>query len=189
MAVSVDICNRALQKIGSPTIATITDNNDWARACGVAYDPLRLAELRLHPWNFAKRRASLAASTTSPVYGRAYYFPLPSNFLRLLKDPDYNYNDRDWQIERSGIATNDPAPINILYISDITNVDAMDPLFREALATKMALEMVETLTQSNTKKQLLQQDYQQIIVGAKKANAIENVPVEPTEDTWISVRR
>ena len=64
----------------------------------------------------------------------------------------------------------------------------MDALFREALATKLAIEICEEIAQSNTKNADLKDDYRDIINRARKANAIENVSAEPPEDTWLTVR-
>ena len=64
----------------------------------------------------------------------------------------------------------------------------MDILFREALAARMAYEMCEELTQSNTKKAELKEEYMDAIKAARKASAIQNVPQVGVEDSWITVR-
>jgi hypothetical protein len=194
MASETEICNRALQKLGAQRIADLAENSKNARECAAAYPALRDAELRAHPWNFSITRVQLAAAADAPVFGRARSFPLPSNFLRVLPPyPEQNLNDRDWQIEDGdevlAIFTDDAAPLNIRYVQQVTDPNKMDPLFREALATKLALELCEALTQSNTKKDLLFRDYDAAIKLAKRTNAIENVPAEPATDTWITARQ
>lgn len=189
MASDVEMANRALQKLGATRITSLTDNSTNARSCNFAFQPVKLAELRKHPWNFAIDRASLAADAVPPAWGKANSFQLPSDFLRLAPDyPEYNFNDKDWQIEGRKILTDDGAPLYIRYIKNVTDPNQMDPLFREAFATKLAIEICEELTQSNTKKAELKQDYELIIREAKKTNAIENISAEPAEDTWISER-
>lgn len=61
---AIDVCNRALQHVGSERIdPTLGFNEISTRAaeCGFAYGKLRTAELRRNVWRFATRRAILRA--------------------------------------------------------------------------------------------------------------------------------
>lgn len=189
MASNADIANRALQKLGAKRITILTEDSRNARAVNAAFETLKEAELREHPWNFAIKRVQLAAETTAPPFGRARYFQLPSDFLRILPpDPEYNMNDLDWQIEGRLIATNDSAPLDVRYIYNVTDPNTMDVLFRECFAARIAMELCEELTQSNTKKAAAEADYDNAIAKAKRTNAIERVAAKPPEDTWVTVR-
>jgi hypothetical protein len=189
LASEVEICNRALQKLGAKRITSLTQDSANARACNVAYAVVRDAELRAHPWNFSVKRAELAAESPAPTWGRANAFPLPSDFLRSLPPyPEDNANDFDHQIEGRKILTNETSPLYIRYVYKVTDPNEMDSLFREALAAKLALELCEEITQSNTKKQILMEDYKMAIREARRTNAIENVAQDPPEDTWITAR-
>jgi hypothetical protein len=189
MASQTDICNRALQKLGAKRIVSLSDDSPSARACITAYDTVRQAELRAHNWNFAISRQVLAADALAPEFGRAYSYTLPSGCLKIIDPyPEQNLNDRDWVIEGRKIYTNDVAPLNVRFISDITDTSLFDALFVESFAARMAVEMCEQLTQSNTKKDLLQKEYIQNIREARKASSIEKRPIEPATDTWLTVR-
>lgn len=189
MASEVDICNRALQKLGARRIVALNENSVNGRACSQAYENVRDAELRAHPWNFSIRRAQLAASSTTPSFGKANAYPLPSDFLRLLpRDPLDNLNDRDWQIEGRELLTDESGAFDLRYVAQITDPNTMDPLFREALSASLAMELCEELSQSNTKKADLKNDYKDKIRTAMRVNAIENIPTEAPEDTFITVR-
>lgn len=189
MASVVDICNRSLQLLGAKRITSLTQDTPNARSCNTAYETLRDAELRAHPWNFATTRATLAADATPPDWGRANAFQLPSNFLRLLPVyPEDNTNDQDWQIEGKKILTNDSDPLYIRYIYRVTDPNEMDVLFREMLSTRMAIELCEELTQSNTKKQGLEGHYKLKLQEARRTNAMENVAQEAPTDSWETVR-
>jgi hypothetical protein len=114
---------------------------------------------------------------------------LPADYLLLIDpDPEANFNDRDWQLENDGIHSNESAPLEIRYVAKITDPNAMDPLFREALSADMAVELCEEITQSNTKKASLVEDLKDALASAKRANAFESIAQEMPEDTWISVR-
>lgn len=189
MASAVGICNRALQKLGATRITTLTENTKNGRACNVAYEICRDRELRAHTWSFATTRAQIAADSVAPEFGRANAFQLPSNFLRLLPlYPEDNVNTIDWQIEGKKIYTDDTSPLKIRYIYKVTDPNEMDVLYQEALSTRIALELVEEITQSNTKKKLLKQDYKDIISDARRVNAIERVAQRPPTDPWITAR-
>lgn len=189
MASEVSISNSALQHLGSGRIVSLDEDSKLARECKKAYEPARDSELRAHPWNFAVARVRLAANSTPPEFGPANSFTLPTDFIRLLhRDNGRNRNDHDWQIEGRKILTNDSAPLDVRYVRQVVDVNTMDPLFREALALRMAIKMCEAITQSNTKKDALKDDYIGIITQAKLVNAIENTASEPPEDTWISER-
>jgi len=193
MASEVEIVNRALSRVGANRVTSLTENSVNARAANAVYATLRDAELRAHRWSFAIKRAQLAEDATAPAFGPAHAYPLPSDFLKLLPpDPDQHLNDLDWRIEHhngaSCILTDDTAPLNIRYIHRLTDPNRMDALFREALAMRIAKELCEPLTQSNTKIQLIEADYRTAIAAARQANAFERPSDEPPEDTWLTVR-
>ena len=189
MASTVEIANRALQILGAKRIVSLTEDSRNARAINAAFEPVKRAELRKHPWSFAIKRVQLAADATAPAFTKTNSFPLPSDFIRLLSpDPEVNFNDLDWNIEGQSIITNDDAPLDARYIYDVTNPNIFDMLFREALAAKLAEQLCEEITQSNSKVATAQSFYTTAIAEAKRANAIEKVAEEPPTDTWVSVR-
>lgn len=190
MASNVEIANRALQKLGAKRIISLADDSVNARSCNVALEPVKLALLRAHNWNFAIKRAELAADATPPSFGPQNSFTLPSDFLRLLPpDPWSNFDSLDWKIEERKIFTNDTAPLQIRYVANVTDPNQMDALFREALSANLAFEICEEITQSNTKKADLRMDSKDIINLAKRANAIEVPAVAAYDDSWVTVRR
>ena len=190
MASVVGICNRALQKLGASRITSITEDTKNARACNAAYEICRDSELEKHEWSFAIERAELAADATPPAWGRANSFQLPSDFIRLAHDyPEDTNNAKDWQIEGQKIISDDSDPIYIRYVRRVTDPNVFSSLFQEALACRLALELCEELTQSNSKKEGISSDYTQAIREAKRSNAIQRVSAEPPEDIWLSARR
>lgn len=178
----VDICNSALQRVGAASITSLADNSPEAKACNLAYDSNRRDELRKHPWNFAVKRAVLAPDATAPAFGFLYAFTLPTDCLRVLRPATYQL---DWQIEGRKILTNDGAVLNLRYIADITDAAQFDSSFYNVLSAALALDVVEKLTQSSTKKQALQGDYSGAVSMAKKVDAFESGPEDAVDDSWI----
>lgn len=189
MASVVEICNMALQKLGAKQITSLTEDTASARACNACYTVLRDAEFEKHKWNFSILRVSLAADSPAPTEGPSNSFTLPADFIKLADpDPWDNTFDIDYQIEGRKIFTNFDAPLYLRYVSRIEDPNTMTPLFREALACKMAFQMCEALTQSNSKKADARSDYKEAIMEARRSNGIARRPQESAEDPWITGR-
>lgn len=187
MASEVSICNRALQLLGQTRISTLTENSVAGQACNNCYAELRDAELMAHPWLFARVQAQLAASSTAPTHTYDNAFPLPTDCLRV-EFPE-NEPALDWSVHGKEIYSNWSAPLDITYVSQVTDTNTMHPLFREALAARMAMDMCEELTQSNTKYEIAAAAYKRALREARKVNALLRLPQEPVDDPWIVVRR
>ena len=181
----VDLCNSALDKAGHSAITSLEDNTKAARLCLRNWPLVRDRVLRMHPWNFAVKRTNLAAHETAPDWGFTAKFPLPSDFLRLLEVRDLSTGE--FQLENGFIHAN-ATVLYIRYIASITDPNVYDALFIDTVATRLAAELAEPLTQSTTKKKALLEEYDVFIDDAKRANAQENPPVVYEEDDWISVR-
>jgi hypothetical protein len=197
MASAVDICNLALQRLGARSIASLTENTTAGRECNRVYEHARDTELRAHPWSFARARAELAASSTAPTFGFAAQYPLPSDYVRLL--PARNVADNvtvlggidpniDWQIEGRSILTDDTAPLQIVYLKKVTDPNDFDDLFTDLLVARIAMDIAEKVTQSNTKKADAQNRYAATKAEAKKINAFERPPQEFPADEWVVAR-
>lgn len=187
MASEVSICNRALQLLGQTRISALSENSVAARACNNSYEELRDAELMAHPWLFARAQAQLAASSTAPAHTYDNAFPLPTDCLRV-EFPE-NEPHLDWSIHGQEIYTNWDAPLDITYIVQVTDTNTMHPLFREALAARMAMDMCEELTQSNTKYEIANTTYRRALREARRVNALLRLPQDAVDDPWITVRR
>lgn len=187
---NIDIANRALQKVGARRIGSFDEGSREANEVNACFFQLRDAELRTNFRTFATKRVQLAALTTSPAFGRTKQYQLPEDFLRLAaRDPDLVETRNDYLIEGRKLLTDDPGPIDIRYISTDVPPEEYDPLFVEALAARVAMEIAEELTQSNSKKDNLERAYQFHISQARRSNSIEAGPIQSEEDPWISVRR
>lgn len=81
----IDIVNRALTKIGSKRITSLSDQTEEATVAASLFDIVRDSELMAHSWTFAKRRILLAPEDTKPVWGWDLQYLLPSFCLRLLE--------------------------------------------------------------------------------------------------------
>jgi len=177
MASQTAICNRALECLGDAPIVSIDDDTKQAKALRRVYDNTRRAFLCEHPWHFAKKRASLPASAVSPVWGFRHGYPVPPDFLRLLavrNGPDFSL-----EADATGsqwILSDAEAPLDILYLYDAADPGRLPPHAVEALARWLAYDVVEDLTQSNTKKQDAAQGLAIALTRAKRINGAQKQP-------------
>lgn len=180
------ICNRALQICGSAQrLMNITDTTREGRIVAPAYDACRRAELRAHPWNFSIARAQLAADTSAPLFGPAYRFPLPVDCLRVLVPQD---PWPDWNVEGRAIVSTDLSPLEIRYVQDVEDTTVFDAMFCETLAYRIALAIVKDLTNSSADKGQIGQEYKASLLEARKADAMESVPEQASDSSWITAR-
>lgn len=188
----VSIANRALQKLGAGKIESLEQNHPNARSVSVAYIPVRDSLMRRYAWNFAIRRASVAADETQTLWNSLNRFRKPNDFARLLRDTEAGsgkLNSRtDWQVEGDYIVTSESAPLEFRYLAKITDTSLFDPLFDELLATVIAKEIVEDVTGSLGKRDRLEADVNLILNEAKQANAYENDADQLLEDDWLLAR-
>jgi hypothetical protein len=198
MASVIQVANRALTKLGSARITSLADDVKAARSISSCFEDLRDDELRAHRWQFAMKRTSLAALSDAPAFGYKYQYALPSDFLRIdMVDDRFpaaimdNYIDAEyleWTLEGNVILTDIAAPLKLRYIAQITDPTLWDENFREALASRIAMEIAEDLTQSENKKASAAKDYDRSIRQAIRINSIERPAVMPPDNSWIISR-
>jgi hypothetical protein len=181
----VEICNRALIKIGEKTILSLADNSKPARICNTLYAPTRDLVLRSHPWNFAIKRVELAQNTAGPAYDYAYSYKLPTDCLRVLIP---NREIWEYGIEGRNLVT-DYAGSLIKYIARITDPNIFDSSFAEALACKIAAEAAVALTDNDPRHTAMVQLYGLAIADARSVNAMEAGPKWFTSEQWLDARR
>jgi hypothetical protein len=185
MASKTTIANRALSKLGQPRVSNIdTTDTKPARIINGMWDVVRDAVLQAYPWNFAIKRTSLAPDAVAPSWGWTYAFTPPADFLQL---DQVRYNP-DYEFEGGKILTDEGATLYIKYIAQITTTGNYSPVFVEALATRLAWEAAEEVTQSNTKKTDLLRAYDLILKDAYHVDAKENPIEDLEEDDWVIAR-
>ena len=199
MSNKTEVINRALVKIGANTIASPDEASEQARKALLVFETVAQNELRRQAWSFAKKRANLAplaVSTGGDDFSTS--FNLPSHCLRLVSlngnwvftsireitsDPVPSY-----AIEGRTLQTNDTTA-KIVYVADVSgDVSLWDATFVEAMACRLATEIVQSITKNMSLKQSLKQDYVEALKEAKRTNAIELPPQTLPDDSWVLAR-
>jgi hypothetical protein len=198
MASQVEIFNRALIKLGAGRITSMQDDSEAARVGLAIWETVVKNELRANNWNFAIRRASLAADVATPDWGFAYQYTQPVWCLKVIQVSEYylgvsltdyrGYSEAPYKIEGRKILTDLGAPLPIRGIQFVEDTAQWDACFVEAVASRLADQGCERITQSNTKRESALIDYKRAIDDALEANALE-IPSEPLpDDSWIISR-
>lgn len=138
---------------------------------------------------------------TGPVeqfYSR-YIFPLPSNFLRrapqdptagkmsFLGSPSELMPD-DYVIENNYLTSRSPYPIPLRFTADVKDVTQWPAMFCEMLASRIAAEICETITQSREKLQEIGSNYSHFGTEARLVGAIITGSAQFSQDEYISTR-
>lgn len=178
----------ALVKIGEKRITTAgfaTPTNERERLCAEHYERIRDAELRKNVWNFAIKRAVLSEDADAPT-GEDYdvRYALPADSLRMVEI----FETKDFRIESGFILTNVGDTLNVRYVRRVTVVNDMDPLFQDALASRIALELCDRLTGKRSKRQEVIGEYQAFMLQAANVDAIEEPAREQPESDLITCR-
>jgi hypothetical protein len=184
MAAAVDICNSALVKLGLDRISALSDQNKRAILCNEQYTKLRDELLYVHPWNFALKRADLADDGTTPEFGFANSFTLPSDYLRAVISDDSSVR---YEIE-NGALLSDASEIEIKYIYKNTDVNAYSPLFREVLAIRIAADLAFPLAGDRQLGKDMMTWYDNWVRQARSFDAQEGTPEELEADEWLNAR-
>jgi hypothetical protein len=179
---STEVCKLALDLLQGGTVSDITSaSTSIEEICNRWYDHTRRKLLRQHPWNFAIKRAELAASATEPVFGASAQFPVPSDFLRLLQVVDsdsriiasdaYFFENRSIMFRWS-----DEDVARIIYITDEEDVTKFDDLFIDLLAVEIAMSIAYLVTQNNANVERLSGIRKTLIANAKAIDGQERPP-------------
>lgn len=196
-AQALDLGNLALLKLYQKPISSADEDSDPARIFNVTYDQTRQSLLRKFSWNFAKVRGSLTLKNVPAVvsmdgFSTLYTYQMPNDLLRLLSigwDSQTRYNPIRYDVQgrtvlidpcQNGLSSSDVAqgvnpgtPLNaidILYISDYSDVTQMDALFRDVLIYGLALEMCMPVTGDAQLALLLRKEFDLLLQEAQGIN-------------------
>ena len=192
MATEVSICSNALRRLGDNPITSLTDDTERARLCNSFYADARDAVLRLHPWNFAITRTSLAQLSDTPSYGFAYQYSLPTNpyCLRVLamEYEDYIFKVENYSTQGRVLLTNE-GTAKILYVARITDTIQFDALFVDVLTAKLALDLCYPITNSVSLQDKMQKLYQLKLSDARSIDGQEGFIDDLVSDTFTDFRK
>lgn len=205
-ATIVEIVNMALTMLGESRIVSMSDNIKPAREANTIYVMTKDSLLGGYNWSFAKTRVILTASVTPPAFEYGLAYNLPADCLRVLFVGDYyvgvdmaDYRGAPTELFTiegrqilTDLGTKTPPStdnkMNIRYVKKEDDVTKFSPNFTAALVAKLAANLAEPLTQSDTKRARADAAFKDEIKLAIRSNAIELPPQKIADDEWILAR-
>lgn len=197
MADKLRIVNRALQRIGAKRLIDLTENSRERLAIDAVYDDVVEQELQTNFWTFTIKRVSIDPDPTGPIFGRAFSFTEPADYLRSApRDPAESDFAKTCLHELGKILSHFGGPLELRYVSDLSILpsgitlkeELFSPLFANALSMRVGMETAEELTGSSSKVSRLEDAYTFFVRKARQTNAIEAGPIESEIDEFVAVR-
>ena len=187
MPSQVDLCNKALRRLGEDPIFSLDPNSVWGARCLSALPEVIRTVLSLDTWRSVTKRAELAAEQAVPI-GYTSAYPLPADCLRLaaLKQSQYD----DWAIEGNKILTKKAQDVSlqIMYVAEVTDPNQYTPTLYEAIALGLAHELSGYSTATNVAKDEIYQFYLMAVTAAQEVNNKENPVQNLASTSWIDAR-
>lgn len=146
--------------------------------CRRSLPEIRDKLLKLYAWKFARKTATLTATTK--ISGWNYAYKIPSDCLKILAV--LNGDELIEHEETDGvILCNSSGTITARYTKAITDLTALDAVFKDVLCYELAQEIASAITWNSELITLLEQKKQLIIQTAHRTGLIQ-------EETSITVK-
>lgn len=180
-ASSVAIANRALIMLGEKVIASLTEDSRAAALVNTIFAGVRDSVLESHTWKSARKRVALAQLSTSPAFGFANEFQMPSDFIRAVQVMDEDVIRHRYQIEGRKFLTDDSS-VNLEYVARITDPNDMSPMLQDSISVALAIELALPLTGKRSVRDEMRDAFDRIISNARHSDASQrNDDVMSTE--------
>lgn len=189
----VQICNMALRRVNASPITDLeTDTTKSATLCRTYYEEARDAVLRDHPWSFSIKRQLLAVSTDENLSTYLYPYVLPTDPFCLR--PLCLLNSLDLYREMTGYPFNvegdilysDLEAAALKYIGRIKDPGKFDALFTDALAWRLAAEVIKPIEGSSPVDPWMM--YRDTLVTAKAADEHGKKEQDLRPQSWVESR-
>lgn len=198
MSSDIEICNVALSRVAhTQPIVSFTERSKAAELCSVFYATLRDLVLADFPWPFAESIVTLA-DIGNPAPGWAYRYRYPSDCLKvreiiipgqrapLNSDQQIPYKI-GYDVGGRVIHTDLPeAGVRFTYrVEDST---FFDPLFADALAWRLAMDLALPLSSKPDLQQFAAQQFGLAMTKAQGSAFEESQDDPEPESEFVSVR-
>ena len=139
----------------------------------------------LHTAYISGGTSKKALTPFTPDSGYGNRFTVPADSLRIVELTD---SRELWMVENGELHTNEGITAPIRYIFRQRDVTAYRPALENVLGYRLALELSEELTQSNTKREDAFKAWESFLDRAQHIDSLEQSPKPIQEDDWILSR-
>lgn len=181
MTTAIEMCSRALVKIGAGRIQSFTEGTDEASAADALYALTRDSTLSSYPWVFAFEQAPLVRQLPAPTADYAWSYALPADLL-IVRSLGATGRGRGavYRIA-GGVVQTDAEEVVVTYTRRVPE-EEMPAYFQAALVAVLAAELVIPLTESTARWQGLQQRAETMLREARRIDAQQSTP--PAIESW-----
>jgi hypothetical protein len=172
----LDIANMALAVLDEAPIDSLDQDVKAARLLNLHLDLTREAELTRYAWVFAILRATVAGDDTGDGSALNHAYELPGDCLRplpLTLDGEPDGVPISWRQEAGLIYSDQPGPLTIRYVANLTDPNDWDALFTEVLVAALAIKLAHPLTHKSGMIDIARSAYDRALDAALTANAIQ----------------
>lgn len=211
----VEISNRALGRIGiDQLIESLDDPNNRARECRLHYGPCRDEVLQDFPWNFAQSCVALApaADITIPGWPYVYRYPAACHKVNAITTAAgqrisfqgaaveiWDYNAllpsrmpfsvmADPTLDGGKIIVCDIPEAYAWFTKRITDPSQTSPLFRSAVAWRMAMELALSLRANKSYLDIATNQYGWTVSQAQVGSLNEERPDRQPDSASVAAR-
>lgn len=159
MADPISVCNQALGELGSAFISSFTDQTSISTLCGTLYPDARDMTAELHPWNWCKKRVTLARLADAPAWGWQYQYTLPPDYLKVREvHPQHTPWDIEVNAQEVRVLVSNESQIGITYTFRVVDLNLWSPTALQVLVKVMASKLAKPITgQNSTEEQKLKE--------------------------------
>ena len=184
----IDLCSRALVKLGASTIASFDEATAEAKVCTQLYEPTLESLLAAYPWRFALEKAELARLVSAPTADYQYAYQLPNDCVRVLSAGNgARSQGLKYKIVGNTLHTNAQEVI-ISYVARPDEAN-FPPFFSNALIARLAAELCLPLTESTTRTDYMYQRAEEEFKNAKLTDSQQDIPPCFQDFSLIEVRQ
>lgn len=183
---TTDIANQALIRIGSERIMSLTDDKSKGAVTARVLYTQTLDELaRAAEWNSLKKRAELARLTDAPLFGWAYQYQLPADFVDIAQFNGvrcWHVEVENWAIEGDKLLSN-AEQAQVIYVALVENPANYDAMFTAAFVTLLAAKLAVAIRQDTGLAESLMSEYYRVTLPRarmKDANQGRKPAYDPT---------
>jgi len=186
----IQLYNEALLLVGANEISSVTEETNNATLCNRFFESARDYISVSTRWNSIQSESSLTASATDPIINDMWLkkaeLPNDPYCLRVL-DAYVNGVSVDYEILGRFLYSND-LPLDIRYVSRITDLSAISPGLFQAIALYLAYKIAYPVTRDLKAVKDIFSLYQEHVREARLIDAHEGVPVTIQADSLTEDR-
>ena len=184
----IDLCSRALVKLGAQTISSFEEATAEAKICAQLYEPTLESLLASYPWRFALTKTQLPRLVSSPTADYQYAYQLPNDCIRVLSAGNGDSSQGlQYKIIGNTLHTN-ATKVIISYIARPDEA-SFPAFFSNALIARLGAELCLPLTESTTRTDYMYQRAEEEFKTAKLTDSQQDVPACFQDFSLIEVRQ